>query len=148
LLGHLNDILDFFVFIDDFRESVSQGIDLLPHAGFLFLGDLHLSVFFCAKFGLLDGVDSFIYNINGVCGHLKDLLEIAAIQTINMGVNVGDVRRVVLLELDSLLVFNLLNLIVRHEISSLDAFKRIKLGLLLDHEFVDRMDKNQTIIAC
>jgi len=147
LLSYLNDILNFFVFLDDFRESVSEGIDLLPHASFLLLGNFQLSVFFRPKFGLLNRVDSFIDDIDGVCGHLEDLLQIATVQTVDMWVDVGNVRRVVLLELDNFLVLNLLYLVVRHEISSFDALKRIKLGLLLDHEFVDCVDKDKTIVA-
>ena len=51
------------------------------------------------------------------------------------------------MEIPDLLSLDLLDLIVRHEVSALDALKWVKFALLLDHELVNLVDENETIIA-
>jgi len=65
-----------------------------------------------------------------------------------VGVDLGQVGRVISLEVTNLLDFNVLHLIVRHEIGALDTLQWVKLALLLDHELVNCVDENETVEAC
>ena len=51
------------------------------------------------------------------------------------------------MESANLVLLDLFKLILRHEVSSFNTLKRLELGLLLDHELVDRVDEDETIIA-
>jgi len=54
---------------------------------------------------------------------------------------------VVILESLNLLPLDLLNLNVGHEICAFDSFQWLKLAFLLDHEFVNSVHKNKTVMA-
>ena len=74
-------------------------------------------------------------------------MEVAAVKTVDVRVDIGQVGRVIGMEISDLLSLDLLDLIVRHEVSALDTLKWVKFALLLDHELVNLMHENKTIVA-
>ena len=122
LLGHLDDVFDFLVLIDDLREAITERSNLSTYLSFLLLSDLKLTVLFGTELGLLDGVDRLIHDVLGLLGDSKSLTEVASIEAINMRVNLGQVGWVIGVEGHGLIVADLLDLIVRHEVSSFNTF--------------------------
>ena len=51
------------------------------------------------------------------------------------------------MEIPYLFILNLLDLIVRHEVSALYSLEWVKFALLLDHKLVNLMHENETIVA-
>ena len=95
---------------------------------------------------MLDRVAILICDIRGLWS-LQHLVEGLSVQTIDQRVDLGQIWRVVSLEGLDLLVCDLLDLVLRHKSSALNALKWIKLTLLLYHELVNRMNENESIIA-
>lgn len=122
MLIHLDDVLDLLVLLNNLGEALAQALDLTSDATLLLLGDLELAVFLCSQLGLLDGIHGLIGDVHRASWHVKGVGEVAPIQPINVDVNVGEVGWVVYLEAANLIVLDLLNLIVRHEINSVYAF--------------------------
>ena len=106
LFSHLNDIFDFLVFLNNLGEALSKALDFIPDDSFFLLSDLQFPVLFSSQFGLLDGVDFLVFYILGVRRNLEWLLEVALVKTINEGIDLGNVRRIVLLESCNLFVFD------------------------------------------
>ena len=102
-------------------------------------------VFFGSELGLLDGVDGLINDVRRVLGNTQSDREERLVDFVDLLVDLGDVRLVFFLEpvdgIDQALLF----LGFRHEFNSINARPWVKSGFLLDHKFVDQVDKNQTI---
>lgn len=147
LLCHLDDVFNLLVFLDNLGEALAQALDLTSDASLLLLCDLELAVLLRSQLGLLDGIDGLVSDVHRASWHVERVGEVALIQSVNVDVDVGEVGRVVLLEVANLFVLDLPYLIVRHEIDAVYAFERIKLALLLDHKLVNSMNEDKTVIA-
>ena len=58
-------------------------------------------------------------------------MEVTAVEAVDVGVDIGQVGRVIGMEIPDLLSLDLLDLIVRHEVSALDALKWVKFAMLV-----------------
>ena len=96
---------------------------------------------------MLDRVNTLIKDILSLSWQLELSGEVSFVETVDVKVDLGQVRRIISMESVDLVLLNLFQLIFRHEVSSLNTLKRLELGLLLDHELVDRVDEDETIIA-
>ena len=54
LLGHLNNLLDFFILLNDSSEALSKVVNLASNNLFLFLSYLKLTILFSSQLSLLD----------------------------------------------------------------------------------------------
>jgi len=147
LLGDLDHLFDFLVFLHNLGEALAKALNLTSHGSFLLLSDLKLSVLFSTKLGLLDGVDALIDDVLSLTWQLELSGEVGFVEAIDVQIDLWQVRRVILLEVSDFVLLNLLELILRHEVDTFNAVKRLKLSLLLDHELINRVDKDETIVA-
>ena len=96
---------------------------------------------------MLDRVNALIKDILSLSWQLELSGEVSFVKSVDVKVNLGQVRRIISMESADLVLLDLFQLILRHEVSSFNTLKRLELGLLLDHELVDRVDEDETIIA-
>ena len=91
---------------------------------------------------MLDRVNALIKDILSLSWQLELSGEVSFVETVDVKVDLGQVRRIISMESVDLVLLDLFKLILRHEVSSLNTLKRLELGLLLDHELVDRVDED------
>ena len=143
----LDHIFYFFVLLDDFREAISQLFNFRPDLSLLFFGNLKLPVFFSSELGLLNGIQALIFDV--VAGwDLERWRQVCSVKSINVWVDVWEIRGVVLLESRNPRGFNLPDLIFRHEVGSINTFEGIKFTFLLYHELVKSVDEEKSVVGC
>ena len=88
LLGNLNDLLYFLVLLHNLDEALTEAPNLGPDASLFLLSNLQLAVFLGAQLGLLDRVNRLIRDISRASGQINSLLEVAAVETIDVRVDI------------------------------------------------------------
>lgn len=124
-----------------------QNFDLGSDTLFLLVSELQSDVLLCAELRLLDRVLRFISDVLGTSLHLEHDGEHTFFKTVDSGVNLRQLGRVFVMESLGGVVSDLLNLLFRHEVDSLNILDGVELGLLLDHELVQGVDQNETVVG-
>ena len=53
-----------------------------------------------------------------------------------------------MLEILNFLLSDLIDLVYRHEVDSFNTIERIETTFLLNHEFIQDVDKDETVVGC